>query len=255
VKKDEGIWNIVDRPKSQLAESFRSVRANLAFVADQTGANTTVLVTSNTSGEGKSFCSAGLAIVLAATQQKTLLIMTDLRKPKLYLSAQNVDLATLGLSNYLSGRAQPSEVIQSSGIAHLDFIPCGPIPPNPTELLMRPLIGELIASLRQSYRYIVIDTAPVGLVSDALALMQYADASVFVTRQNYTTRPQVEFINRLYSQGKIKNSGFVLNDVARTSRYGYGGYGHGYYDHQEKGYYDEDKKVGFWHRLAKYFTN
>ncbi|MCU0449981.1 MAG: polysaccharide biosynthesis tyrosine autokinase [Bernardetiaceae bacterium] len=245
-KKGEGVWGIVDRPKSQLAESFRSIRANLAFVADQTAANTTVLVTSNISGEGKSFCSAGLAIVLAATHQKTLLIMTDLRKPKLYLSPQGVDLGNLGLSNYLSSQVSSGEIIQESSIPYLSFISCGPIPPNPTELLMRPRMLELLASLKQSYRYIVIDTAPIGLVSDALALMQYVDASVLVTRQNHTTRPQVEFVNRLYAQGKIKNAGFVLNDVARVNRYGYGGYGYYYgygnYGSNDKGYYEEGNK-------------
>ncbi len=248
-KKQGDIRHIAEKPKSQLAEAFRSIRANLSFVANQAESNV-FLVTSNMSGEGKSFCSAGLSIVLASTQKKTLLIMTDLRKPRLYLIDEGYSKEVVGLSNYLSGSAMAEDIILPSGIAHLDFIAAGPIPPNPTELLMRPLMDELIGKLKEQYAYIVIDTAPVGLVSDAFTLMRQADASLFVARQGYTPRPQIQFVNQLYREGKIKNVGFVLNDVPKNKGYGYGTYQYGY---GSNGYYDDDEHQSGWQRLVSYF--
>jgi capsular exopolysaccharide synthesis family protein len=246
-EKSNSIRQIADRPKSQLAEAFRSIRSSLSFVASQAECNV-FLVTSNISGEGKSFCSAGLAIVLASTQKKSLLIMTDLRKPRLYLVEEGYNQGMVGLSNYLSGKTNLDDIVQPSGIANLDFIAAGPIPPNPTELLMRPAMDELMAKLKNTYAYIVIDTAPVGLVSDAFALMKYADASLFVARQGYTPRPQIEYVNGLYKEGKIKNVGFVLNDVPTSRGYGYGPYRYGGYGNY--GYYDDEKPQSALDRLV-----
>jgi capsular exopolysaccharide synthesis family protein len=236
--KKGGIRHIAERPKSQLAEAFRSIRSNLSFVANQADSNV-FLVTSNISGEGKSFCSAGLSIVFASTQKPTLLIMTDLRKPRLYLVEEGYNKDNVGLSNYLSGTASMEDIVSPTGIDYLDFIAAGPIPPNPTELLMRPRMDELIAQLKSNYAYIIIDTAPVGLVSDAFSLMKYVDASLFVARQGYTPRPQIEFVNRLYRENKIKNVGFVLNDVPKNKGYGYGAYRFGY-GYGSNGYYDDE---------------
>jgi capsular exopolysaccharide synthesis family protein len=249
-EKSNSVRQIADRPKSQLAEAFRSIRSNLSFVATQADSNI-FLVTSNLSGEGKSFCSAGLSIVLASTQKKSLLIMTDLRKPRLYLIEEGYQQGMVGLSNYLSGKATLDDIVQSSGIPNLDFIAAGPIPPNPTELLMRPAMDDLIAQLKNRYAYIVVDTAPVGLVSDAFALMKHADASLFVARQGYTPRPQIEYVNSLYKEGKIKNVGFVLNDVPTSRGYGYGPYRYGGYGNY--GYYDDEKPKSVFDRLFAQF--
>ncbi len=246
-EKNSGVRQIADRPKSQLAEAFRSIRSSLSFVAAQAESNV-FLVTSNISGEGKSFCSAGLAMVLASTQKKSLLIMTDLRKPRLYLLEEGYNQGMIGLSNYLSGKTTLDDIVQPSGIANLDFIAAGPIPPNPTELLMRPAMDDLMAKLKSTYAYIVIDTAPVGLVSDAFALMKYADASLFVARQGYTPRPQIEYVNGLYKEGKIRNVGFVLNDVPTSRGYGYGPYRYGGYGNY--GYYDDEKPQSALDRLV-----
>jgi capsular exopolysaccharide synthesis family protein len=243
---------IVERPKSRISESFRSLRSNLAFFTDLKAQNNTFLFTSSISGEGKSFCSASFALVLASMGRKTLLIVTDLRKPKFYISDINVSDYPNGLSSYLIGETTIENIIQKSPVEHLDFIPPGALPPNPAELLTRQAFTDLLTDMKKKYDYIVIDTAPIGLVSDAITIMPYVDVTLYVVKQNYTPFAYISRLQEMYQEGKVKNIGFLLNDVKTFTEsygYGYGGYGYGGYGYGY-GYYEEEKQ-SWWQKLNK----
>lgn len=233
------------KPKSSIAEAFRSIRANLMFfgLADQ---HKIVMITSSVGGEGKSFSTLNLAAVLSLQHHKVIIVGMDLRKPQLVqdLGVNN----EIGVSTYLIGKAKLEEVIRKTNIENLDIIPSGPVPPNPAELLAKKETVKLLDELKGRYDYIIIDTPPVGIVSDAMMLMNLADINVFILRENYSKKEYIKTINDYYTQGKVKNLCILLNDAGTNQRYGYGyGYSYGYHGH---GYYDEDhKKPGFFKRL------
>lgn len=240
---------VFDRPKSAVSESFRAVRSNLQFFTVQKNeqANRTYLITSSISGEGKTFCSMNLATVFAFSGKKTLLIGADMRKPKIY---QDFELSNeKGLSNFLANSAKLEEIIQVTKIENLDFISSGLIPPNPSELLMSIKMQETMHTLQELYDIIVIDTPPIGLVTDALGLMKYADHTLYLIRQNYTSMNLIKNLQDQYSVGSIKNISILYNDLKTSSHYGYGyGYDYGY----GSGYYDDNmpkKKKGLWSSL------
>ena len=203
------------------------------------------MLTSSISSEGKSFCSINLAVMLALSGRKTILLGCDLRKPKITVG---FDFSSeVGLSNYLIDVATEKEIIQNSGtIPNLDIILSGPKPPNPSELIISPKMDALFEKLKQEYEYIILDTPPLGLITDAAVLSKHADINIYVVRQNVTRRHHLNYINKLYSEGKIQNVCIILNAIKAANRsYGYGyeyaygyGYGYGY------GYYEEDKKSG-----------
>ena len=236
---------VASKPKSSIAEAFRSIRANLMFfgMADQ---QKIVLITSSVGGEGKSFSTLNLATVLSLQHHKVIIVGMDLRKPQLVndLGVTNED----GVSTLLIGKTTLDKVIQKTNIEGLDIIPSGPVPPNPAELLSKKASLELLENLREKYDYILIDTPPVGIVSDAMMLMNYADINVFILRENYSKKEYIKTINEYYAQGKVKNLCILLNDTGVSQRYGYGyGKGYGYYGY---GYYDEEKSgASFWKKL------
>ena len=221
---------VATKPKSSIAEAFRSIRANLMFfgLADQ---HKIVLITSSVGGEGKSFSTLNLATVLSLQHHRVIIVGMDLRKPQLIqdLGVENND----GVSTLLIGKTTLEKVIQKTNIEGLDIIPSGPIPPNPAELLSKKETLTLLDSLRSKYDYIIIDTPPVGIVSDAMMLMNYADINVFILRENYSKKDYIKTINNYYSQGKVKNLCILLNDAGTNQRYGYG-YGYGYYEEEQK---------------------
>lgn len=233
-----------DHPRSVVSESFRAVRANLKFLA--TGITTpcrTFLVTSSVGGEGKTFCSLNLAYTLALGHRKVIVIGADMRKPELgnYLQSK----ADKGLSNYLAGYATREEVIFRNGEDQPDFIDAGKVPPNPSELLASERMRQLMVYLKEQYEYIIIDTPPIGLVSDAMELFKYADYNILIVRQKVTHKEALAMVNELYLDGKLKNFTVLFNDLElirrRKSVYGgyvygmgYGGYGYGYYE-EDKG--------------------
>ncbi len=238
---------IIERPKSRISESFRSLRSNLTFFTNLQATNNTFLFTSSISGEGKSFCSASFALVLASTGKKTLLIVTDLRKPKFYLGDINITDYQNGLSSLLIGAVTVAEAIQKSTVDNLDFIPPGALPPNPAELLTRQIFADTLNDLKKQYDYIVIDSAPIGLVSDAMGIMPYVDVILYVVKQNYTPFLYISHLQEMYEDKKVKNIGFLLNDVKIETQgygYGYGAYGYGY------GYYEEEQQ-SWWQKLNK----
>lgn len=239
-KKDIPVSQLlVDKnPKSLIAEAFRSLRTNLQFISNEAGPKT-LAVTSTVSGEGKTFVAINLAGIIAYAGKKVIVIDLDMRKPKIHLGfgAEN----TKGMSTLLIGRDSFEECVQKSTFDNLDFITAGPIPPNPSELIISHRMNDMIEFLKTKYDFIVLDTPPVGLVTDGVAIIQKVDYPVYILRAEYSKRSFIQNLDRLYNENGIKRISAVLNgiDVDRKSygyNYGYGygyGYGHGY------GYYDD----------------
>jgi tyrosine-protein kinase Etk/Wzc len=227
---------VVDKgSRSSTAEMFRLLRTNLQFLSpEKANSNRTVLITSSSSGEGKTWITINLGITLALANSKTVLIGLDLRKPKLtkYITGGG---EPIGVTNYLVGAADISDiVIQTELNSNLYFVPSGPVPPNPAELLMGERLKSFINELKKDFDYILIDTPPVGLVADALLLNDFIDSSLFVVRANATRRGQLAIVDDIYRNKKLNNINIVLNGINTSRRYGYG-YGYGY------GYYSDDK--------------
>jgi tyrosine-protein kinase Etk/Wzc len=215
--------------RTGIAEQFRLIRANLEFMSATTDKKVFV-VTSSTSGEGKSFISINLGITMTLAKKRVVIMEFDLRKPKIssYLGLSNEG----GISGYLAGISDLSQVLKASGVhENLYIANCGPIPPNPGELLVLPTCKELIEELGEMFDVIIIDTAPIGLVSDALILSQYATQNMFVVRQSYTIKDQVRMFDVLHKDHKIQSPAIIFNGVEYKKKYGYGygtGYGYGY---------------------------
>lgn len=209
---------------STVAELFRAVRSNLQQFFLSGEDDKVVLMTSTVSGEGKSFVSVNLAQTLAITNNdlKVLLVGMDIRKPRIaeYLSISS----SKGLTDYVARTGMNlDDVIQKNpnGLA-FDVITSGPIPPNPAELLLSQRVDDMFAELRKRYDYIVVDTAPVGLVSDTLTLSRIGDATIYVCRANYTTKTDIQYANSIYEEGRLKKMSIILNDTIVRKGYGYG---------------------------------
>ena len=223
---------VVHNSRNVVAEQFRIFRSNLQFIMprkpEQKGA-TTFLITSSISGEGKSFVSLNLASVLSLTGKKVALLEFDLRKLK-SLKLAELKNSHVGITNFLIGQIDnPAEIYnQIAKFPDLYIFNTGPIPPNPSELIINNKMDIFFDYLKTNYDYIVIDSAPVGLVSDSFSLGKYADAVLYIVRQRYTFKKQLEFINDLKRDGKLNNIALVINDINLAGRYGYYGYGYGY---------------------------
>ncbi len=203
------------------AELFRLIRTNLRFILPAEAKNPVILVTSGINGDGKSYVSSNTALSLAILGKKVVLVGLDIRKPML---ANYFGLRDKGrLTDYL---AEPEvtidDIIVPSGEhRNLDLIPCGTIPPNPAELLQTERVDELFAELRKRYDYIIVDTAPVALVSDTYHLDRIADMTIFVCRYKYTPAEMIDYINNMIAQKRMHNVACVLNGV-KSMRAGYG---------------------------------
>jgi capsular exopolysaccharide synthesis family protein len=172
--------------------------------------------------------------MLAKTGKKTLLLGLDLRKPKIFEAFKVTNAA--GVSNVLVGAKKWQDVVHVTEVDHLDFIAAGPVPPNPNELLVRETFRLLMDELKKSYEYIVIDTAPIGLVSDGLEVARYADATLFVIRHKTTPKIAIKYLKDIQDKKLVSNVGIIYNGMESTNKkygYGYGyGYGHGYYNEE-----------------------
>lgn len=209
-----------------IAEMFRLIRTNLQFMLSNKPSHV-ILITSAGSGEGKSFTAINLALSFALTNKKVMLMGLDIRKPALgeYLNITEKS----GITHYLSNESLTIDEITLKSDLHknLNIILSGPVPPNPTELLMSYRLDEMIEELREKYDYIVLDSAPLGIVSDTYLLNRLSDNVLFVCRQNYTPREATELINEVYQKGNLNGMGLILNGVDKEIEYGYGyGYGH-----------------------------
>ena len=251
VNKENTNLAVFDKPKSALSESFRAIRSSLQFLYKQQhvdGAKT-LMITSSISGEGKTFCSINIATVFALSEKKTVIIGLDLRKPKL---AAEFNLSNeVGVVNYLIKQKTVDEIINHTHIPYLDVILSGPVPPNPAEMIMSEGMKDLIEELKKKYDYIILDTPPVGLVSDALELAQYCDVTLYIVRQNYTKKDMITLLNNRVKRGELSNASIILNGLENKAKYGTG-YGYGYgYGAYANGYYEEDKPKSVYQKIAK----
>lgn len=211
-------------------EMIRLLRANLLFVID--GKEQKVInMLSSISGEGKSFVLLNLAMSLAILDKKVLIVELDIRKPRL---AKELNLNKKdGITLFLSGHLDKSELVNPSGVhPNLSIITAGAIPPNPNELLAKPILDDLINDMRNEYDYILIDTPPVGLVSDSFLLNRLTDVNLYVARVGYTPKKLIEHADQYYSEHRLKKMYFILNYVDLNGieyRYGFSKkYGYGY---------------------------
>jgi tyrosine-protein kinase Etk/Wzc len=240
--------------RTVIAEQFRHLRTSLGYLGINSKKKK-VLLTSSISGEGKSFVTANLGISLALMGKKVVLIELDLRKPKL-ADAFGID-RKVGITNYLIEQKEAVEIIRNTAVNNLFLIPSGPIPPNPSELLLNGRMQELLTYLEGQFDYILIDTAPVSPVTDAYILSPICDATLYLVRDGYTPKvfmQKLEDGNRIHS---LKNMALVYNDIKSKGfgKYGYGyggryGYGYGY------GYAEEETvaKKGLKSKVMRMFN-
>lgn len=243
---------ITDGKRTIIAEQFRSLRTNLAFMGLSEEAKT-LLVSSSISGEGKSFIALNLAMSITLTGKKVALMEMDLRKPKLskYLGVNRDP----GISSYLINKAGIEDIIKTTRYENLFIISAGPIPPNPTELISSGRFGEMIKELKSRFDYVIIDSAPIGPVTDSQLLAGYADTTVYVIRHGLTPKVFLRMIDDIYAQKKFNKMAIVFNGLKRRGvsflSYGYGyasyGYGYGYgYGSDGYGYYTSEEAHKSW---------
>ena len=225
---------VIDRfPKSAVTEALRSIRTNLDFISPGS-TKKMITVTSTISGEGKTFVAINLAGILAMSGKKAIVIDLDMRKPKLHLGFDVEN--DIGMSTLLIKKHGLDECIKKSKLENLDMICAGPLPPNPSELIMLPVFDDVIKELYEKYDVVIVDTPPVGLVTDGLLVMKKADIPLYVVRSGYSLRRVDQNINNLYDSGRFKNMSVILNAVESVGGYGYG-YGYG----DNGSYYEEGK--------------
>lgn len=236
----EGLLSMSTESRSVIAEQFRVFRTNMDFLTGQKR-SPKILITSSITGEGKSFIASNLALVYAYSGKKVLLMEMDLRKPKLS-SMLGVSNDT-GFSTYIISERPVNEYIRAlANVPNVFLLSSGPIPPNPAELLMSEKMPELFAQLEKEFDIIIMDTAPIGLVTDAQLLAKHSDANLYVVRQNYSFKSSIEVANDLLDNERLSNLYIVVNDVKKGSAYrygygygyGYGGYGYGYVEAEKK---------------------
>jgi tyrosine-protein kinase Etk/Wzc len=248
---------VAEKPGSTLAESFRAIRTNLKYFFKDTQ-NPVIAVSSTISSEGKTFISVNLASVLALLGKKVLLVGLDLRKPRIH-NIFNLD-NEVGLSTFLSGQNVFEDIIHKTKVENLFYAQSGPVPPNPAELIESSLMTVFIENAKKEFDYIIIDTPPVAVVSDALLISHLADFYLFVVRQRYTSKNTLELIEEFYRNENIKKLGIIINDISLSGYYGYGlryGYslGYGYtYGYNYYGTYSYGK-YGYHYKGDSYYTN
>ena len=224
--------------RTSTSEAFRLIRANLNFIIPKINKGSkTIFVTSTTSGEGKSFISINTASALALSGNKVLLMGVDFRAPKInkYLNIPEKK----GITNFITDSKLIFDELKFKipNIESLDILSSGVIPPNPSELLTTDRLEALFLEVKQKYDFIVVDTAPVNLVSDTLLIAKYADMFMYVVRANYSDKRSLVVPEEFYKENKLPNIAIVLNDVdSRRDGYGYGGYGYGGYGYGVYGY-------------------
>jgi len=212
------------KPHSRFTESFRSLRSNLVYKKSNEEAKI-ILLTSTIASEGKTTITSNLASTFHMAGYKTIILSLDLRKPTLheYFNLQNEK----GMSTYLMGKNSIQDIIFTTKHTNLHVITSGPVPPNPSELILSDKLIELLNILKSRYDYIFIDSAPIGLVSDSIQLMKLSDQNIIVFRENYSEEVFLESLNNLVEKHHLKNIGLVLNrSKSKNKSYGYG-YGYG----------------------------
>jgi capsular exopolysaccharide synthesis family protein len=201
-----------------------------------------ISITSTISGEGKTFIAINLASIIAFSNKKVIVLDLDMRKPKIH-KAFNVENKE-GMSTLLIGKAKLQDCIRKSPTKGLDYITAGPIPPNPSELLLNPQLDVILEELKKEYDVIIADNPPVGLVTDGIIMLQKADFPIYVFRADYSKKQFIQNADRLKNENHFDKLSVILNNVdISRNRYGYNyGYGYGYGYGYTYGYYDDEKK-------------
>ena len=254
VKTAAGIV-VHENKNDQIDEIFRSMRTNIQFMMKE--GDKAILFTSSTSGEGKTFNAANLAVSFALLGKKVILMGLDIRKPALgrlfSVSDRTVGITNLLVKESVDKNSLMAQIRPSGVNDNLDLLLAGPTPPNPTELLARENLGTIIKYLKEDYDYVILDTAPIGLVTDTFQIGRYADVSVIVVRADYTPKANIGMMNSIHAEKKLPNMCIVLNGVdmskkkygyyygygkyGKYGRYGYGNYGYGRYGYGNYGNY------------------
>jgi capsular exopolysaccharide synthesis family protein len=243
---------VTEHPRSAISESFRGLRTNLQYILREKEQNV-IGVHSAIPGEGKSFISLNLACILAMNNKKVLLVAVDMRKPRLNLIF-GMDHHQDGLSTFLIGKNQFSEVVYPTLIENLSFVSSGPIPPNPAELLENGSFEQFIAEARGAFDFVILDNPPVSIITDGVISGRFSDTNLFLLRQGYSHKAQVKFIDQLAAKDTMQRICIVLNDFESASyRYGkkygyngrYGTYGYG----EGGGYYHDIHPPKGWKKI------
>ena len=266
VKEAAGIVVKADR-NHQIDEIFRSMRTNIQFMLKEN--QKIIMFTSSIPGEGKTFSAANLAVSFALLEKKVILCGLDIRRPALGrlfgISEKSDGITNLLCRNTITAYSDLEKVIVPSGVNdQLDLLLAGPIPPNPTELLARESFSQVMNLLREHYDYIILDTAPVGVVSDTLQIGRVADLTVFVCRADYTSKSDFALLNGLAEEQKLPNPCVIINGIDMSKRkygyyYGYGRYGkygrYGYKDRYGKYGYGKHGHYGTYGRYGRYVNS
>lgn len=225
-------------PNSSVTESFRAVRTNFQFFSGG-GQKQILLLTSTSSGEGKSFCSINLASAFALNGHRTVLLEFDLRRPKIHQEFGSSNM--IGISSYLIDKAVVEDIIMPTQIENLDLVSAGPAAPNPAELIASEKTSELLQRLKEMYDFIIIDSAPAGILTETYQLMKFSDVNIFVSRMETTIREAFKNTLKMLEANKFTNLVLLLNDVnVQRDAYKYG------YDNK---YYTDDRKKGLFKRI------
>ena len=248
IKNSQRTIVVNENSNDLMAETFRAIRTNLQFILDSPDKKI-IQFTSSTAGEGKTFVSSNLAVSMALLGKKVILIGLDIRKPRLAEMFNLTDRKS-GITVFLSGDANDKDLlfkqIMPSGVnPNLDILPAGVVPPNPAELLSRKNLDKAMEYLKEEYDFIILDTAPVGLVTDTLIISRVTDATVYICRSDYTPKSNLGIANDLRKDGKLKNMSIILNGIDMKLKkygyyYGYGRYGkYGRYGYGKYGRYGQ----------------
>ena len=236
----QGAIAVFENQNNLMSETFRNIRTNLQFMLEND--KKVILVTSTVSGEGKSFISANLAISLSLLGKKVIIVGLDIRKPGLN-KVFNIPRKEVGITQYLANPEKNlMDLVQPSDVSkNLYILPGGTVPPNPTELLARDGLDKAIETLKKNFDYVILDTAPVGMVTDTLLIGHVADLSVYVCRADYTHKNEYTLINELAENNKLPKLCTVINGLdLKRRKYGYY-YGYGKYGK----YYGYGKRYGY----------
>ncbi len=247
---------VIEKPGSTLSESFRSIRTSIKYFNKESD-HTVISITSTVSSEGKTFIAINLASIIAMLDKKVLLVGLDLRKPRIdkLLGLGN----NHGLSTYLSGNSKLEDIISETETRNLFYASSGPVPPNPAELIESSRMKDFIRIVREDYDYIIIDTPPIAIVTDALLVSDLVDMNMVVVRQRYTSKNTLNLIQDLYDEKRLVNPAIIINDISLSGYYGYGlrygystgyGYSYGFNYYGKYGY----RNYGYGKESTGYYT-
>ena len=229
-KMEQSVLMVDLKPKSAVSESLRSIRTNIDFMVSKKQQRV-ISVTSTIGGEGKTFSAVNLGAIIAMSKKKVIVLDLDMRKPRVHMSFGDEN-PTKGISTILIGNHTIEESVVESRVENLHYINAGPTPPNPSELLLNGEFEDLLNRLKLIYDVIILDTPPVGLVTDGILAMKKADLAIYVVRANYSKRDFIKTLNRLVSVNQFKNLAVLLNALPQLRSNNYG-YGYGYYENTD----------------------